>query len=37
MVLALKDDLIFGLSVSWPDQNPKKAEKTQGNFLDFLV
>jgi hypothetical protein len=29
--------LIFGLAWKWPDQNPKKTQKTKGDFLDFVV
>jgi hypothetical protein len=37
MALPAKDGLILGLAVIWPDQNPKKAKKTKGDFLDFIV
>jgi hypothetical protein len=37
MSLLAKGSLIFGLAGKWPNQNPKKAKKTKGDFLDFIV
>jgi len=37
MGLPAKGRLVLGLTWKWPDQNPKKAKKAKGNFLDFIV
>jgi hypothetical protein len=37
MALPAKDGSILSLAGSRPNQNPKKAKKTKGDFLDFIV
>ena len=37
MALLAKGSLSFGLARKWSDQNPKEAQKTKGDFLDFIV